>query len=166
MPAESRTEAAVRPFADTSNVQHSWPLVALDWRLTTPCSPMPLSFAPSTGCIVSARAAPPPRSNAPPTSTARKPIERMDPPWSLEDPASRRLIAAPFRGAYQSLKSRTAATVGTAYQGASRVQFLTATHPIAPELRRLGGESGEPMTGHAQTETNALFVAFLSDHRR
>jgi len=36
-------------------------------------------------------------------------------------------------------------TIGRACQVASRVQFLTATHPIDPEARRLGWESGEPI---------------------
>jgi maltose O-acetyltransferase len=37
-------------------------------------------------------------------------------------------------------------TIGAACQGASRVQFITATHPIDPEPRRLGWESGEPIS--------------------
>ena len=36
-------------------------------------------------------------------------------------------------------------TIGAACQVATRVQFLTATHPIDPEPRRLGWESGEPI---------------------
>ena len=38
-----------------------------------------------------------------------------------------------------------AVTIGTACQIATRVQFLTATHPIDPEPRRRGWESGEPI---------------------
>ena len=38
-----------------------------------------------------------------------------------------------------------AITIGAACQVATRVQFLTATHPIDPEPRRLGWESGEPI---------------------
>ena len=38
-----------------------------------------------------------------------------------------------------------AITIGAACQVATRVQFLTATHPIHPEPRRLGWESGEPI---------------------
>jgi maltose O-acetyltransferase len=37
-------------------------------------------------------------------------------------------------------------TIGSACQIATRVQFLTATHPIDPEPRRIGWESGEPIT--------------------
>jgi maltose O-acetyltransferase len=36
--------------------------------------------------------------------------------------------------------------IGAACQIASRVQLLTATHPVAPEARRLGWESGTPIT--------------------
>jgi maltose O-acetyltransferase len=36
-------------------------------------------------------------------------------------------------------------TIGAACQVATRVQLLTATHPIDPEPRRLGWESGEPI---------------------
>jgi maltose O-acetyltransferase len=36
-------------------------------------------------------------------------------------------------------------TIGEDCQIASRVQLLTATHPIDPEARRLGWESGEPI---------------------
>ncbi len=36
-------------------------------------------------------------------------------------------------------------TIGSACQIATRVQFLTATHPIDPEPRRNGWESGEPI---------------------
>jgi maltose O-acetyltransferase len=36
-------------------------------------------------------------------------------------------------------------TIGAACQIATRVQFLTATHPVDPEPRRLGWESGEPI---------------------
>ena len=38
-----------------------------------------------------------------------------------------------------------AISIGAACQVATRVQFLTATHPIDPEPRRLGWESGEPI---------------------
>jgi maltose O-acetyltransferase len=37
-------------------------------------------------------------------------------------------------------------TIGSACQIATRVQFLTPTHPIHPEPRRIGWESGEPIT--------------------
>lgn len=36
-------------------------------------------------------------------------------------------------------------TIGSACQIATRVQFLTATHPIDPEARRMGWESAEPI---------------------
>ena len=36
--------------------------------------------------------------------------------------------------------------IGTACQIATRVQLLTATHPIDPEPRRVGWEYGEPIT--------------------
>jgi maltose O-acetyltransferase len=36
-------------------------------------------------------------------------------------------------------------TIGTACQLATRVQLLTATHPIDPEPRRIGWESAEPI---------------------
>lgn len=36
-------------------------------------------------------------------------------------------------------------TIGSACQIATRVQFLTATHPIDPEPRRTGWECGEPI---------------------
>jgi maltose O-acetyltransferase len=37
-------------------------------------------------------------------------------------------------------------TIGAACQVATRVQFLTPTHPIDPEPRRIGWESAEPIT--------------------
>lgn len=37
-------------------------------------------------------------------------------------------------------------TIGAACQIASRVQLLTATHPVDPGPRRMGWESGEPVT--------------------
>ena len=37
-------------------------------------------------------------------------------------------------------------TIGAACQIATRVQLLTATHPVDPEPRRLGWEYGEPIT--------------------
>jgi maltose O-acetyltransferase len=37
-------------------------------------------------------------------------------------------------------------TIGAACQIATRVQLLTATHPIDPEPRRIGWESGAPIT--------------------
>ena len=37
-------------------------------------------------------------------------------------------------------------TIGAACQVATCVQFLTATHPVDPEPRRLGWESAEPIT--------------------
>jgi maltose O-acetyltransferase len=37
-------------------------------------------------------------------------------------------------------------TIGAACQIATRVQLLTATHPIDPEPRRVGWESAEPIT--------------------
>ena len=37
-------------------------------------------------------------------------------------------------------------TIGAACQIATRVQLLTATHPIDPEPRRLGWESADPIT--------------------
>jgi maltose O-acetyltransferase len=36
-------------------------------------------------------------------------------------------------------------TIGAACQLATRIQLLTATHPIDPEPRRVGWESGEPI---------------------
>jgi maltose O-acetyltransferase len=36
-------------------------------------------------------------------------------------------------------------TIGSACQIATRVQFLTATHPVDPEPRRIGWESAEPI---------------------
>ena len=36
-------------------------------------------------------------------------------------------------------------TIGVACQVASRVQFITATHPLDPEPRRIGWESAEPI---------------------
>ena len=41
---------------------------------------------------------------------------------------------------------RRADPIGAACQLATRVQLLTATHPIDPEPRRLGWESAEPIT--------------------
>ena len=37
-------------------------------------------------------------------------------------------------------------TIGAACQIATRVQLLTATHPLDPEPRRLGWEYGDPIT--------------------
>jgi maltose O-acetyltransferase len=39
-----------------------------------------------------------------------------------------------------------AITIGAACQIATRVQFLTATHPVDPEPRRIGWESAAPIT--------------------
>jgi maltose O-acetyltransferase len=39
-----------------------------------------------------------------------------------------------------------AITIGAACQIATNVQFLTATHPVDPEPRRLGWESAEPIS--------------------
>jgi len=36
-------------------------------------------------------------------------------------------------------------TIGVACQVASRVQFITATHPLDPEPRRIGWESAKPI---------------------
>src|SRR5262245_54871969 len=44
-------DEAVALVVGRSNVQQSLPCLALTWMLTTPCSPMPESFAPSSGCI-------------------------------------------------------------------------------------------------------------------
>ena len=69
-------------------------------------------------------------------------------------------IRAPFRceyGTRVSIGARTfmnydclmldvaPITIGSACQIATRVQFLTATHPVDPEPRRIGWESGEPI---------------------
>jgi len=69
-------------------------------------------------------------------------------------------IRAPFRceyGTRVSIGDRTflnydclmldvaPVTIGAACQIATRVQFLTATHPVDPEPRRIGWESGEPI---------------------
>jgi maltose O-acetyltransferase len=69
-------------------------------------------------------------------------------------------IRAPFRceyGTRVSIGARTfinydcllldvaAITIGSACQIATRVQLLTATHPVDPEPRRIGWESGEPI---------------------
>jgi hypothetical protein len=40
-------------------------------------------------------------------------------------------------------------TIGTACQIATRVQLLTATHPIDPEPRRIGWEHAEPISAAA-----------------
>ena len=37
-------------------------------------------------------------------------------------------------------------TIGAACQVASRVQFITATHPIDPHVRRIGWETAKPIT--------------------
>ena len=72
-------------------------------------------------------------------------------------------VRAPFRceyGTRVSIGARTflnydclmldvaPVTIGSACQIAPRVQFLTATHPIDPEPRRIGWEKGEPITLH------------------
>jgi maltose O-acetyltransferase len=69
-------------------------------------------------------------------------------------------VRAPFRceyGTRVSIGARTflnydcimldeaAITIGSACQIATRVQFLTATHPIDAEPRQIGWESGEPI---------------------
>jgi len=69
-------------------------------------------------------------------------------------------IRAPFRceyGTRVSIGDRTflnydclmldvaPVTIGAACQIATRVQFLTATHPVDPQPRRTGWESGEPI---------------------
>ena len=41
----------------------------------------------------------------------------------------------------------TPITIGAYCQLATRVQLLTATHPIDPEPRRIGWEYGQPITG-------------------
>src|SRR5579871_939801 len=83
MPALSRIEAEVIPSAMTSNVQQSWPFIASDWKLATPCSPMPASFAPSTGCMVAAPAVPAPSAAAASAPTSN-PFPYTGPPWSNE----------------------------------------------------------------------------------
>jgi maltose O-acetyltransferase len=71
------------------------------------------------------------------------------------------VVRPPFRcdyGRYISIGARTFVNydcvlldvapirIGEACQLATRVQVLTATHPIDPEARRLGWESAEPIT--------------------
>jgi maltose O-acetyltransferase len=71
------------------------------------------------------------------------------------------VVRPPFRcdyGRYISIGARTFVNydcvmldvapihIGMACQLATRVQLLTATHPIDPEPRRLGWESAEPIT--------------------
>ena len=71
------------------------------------------------------------------------------------------VVRPPFRcdyGRYISIGTRTFVNydcvmldvapirIGAACQLATRVQLLTATHPVDPEPRRLGWESAEPIT--------------------
>jgi maltose O-acetyltransferase len=67
------------------------------------------------------------------------------PPFHLEY-GSRVSIGAGTFFNYDCLMLDVAAvTVGADCQVASRVQFITATHPIDPEPRRIGWESAKPI---------------------
>jgi maltose O-acetyltransferase len=79
----------------------------------------------------------------------------------IGDLGERVVIRPPFRceyGSRVSIGARTfmnydclmldvaPITIGAACQLATRVQLLTATHPVDPEPRRIGWESGEPIS--------------------
>src|SRR5438093_13644001 len=105
MPAESRIDAPVTPLVLSENVQQSRPFAAIDWKLTIPCSPMPASRAPRTGCIVSARAVPAPIAAAAARATTRAFVCIGPPRAELSSRASPRPVAVPFRSSYKPLKS-------------------------------------------------------------
>src|SRR6266487_6942846 len=110
MPAESRIDAPVTPLVLSENVQQSRPFAAIDWKLTMPCSPMPASRAPRTGCIVSARAVPAPIAAA--AARATRGFVCIGPPrgeWSSR--ASPPPVAARFRSSYKALKSTVRAAL-------------------------------------------------------
>ena len=67
------------------------------------------------------------------------------PPFHLEYGTRVRIGAGTFFN-YDCLMLDVApVTIGAACQVASRVQFITATHPIDPEPRRIGWESAQPI---------------------
>src|SRR5438093_4385009 len=104
MPAESRIDAAVTPFVLSEKVQQRRPFAAIDWKLTIPCSPMPASRAPRTGCIV-ARAVPAPIAAAAARATTRAFVCIEPPRAELSSRASPRPVAVPFRSSYKPLNS-------------------------------------------------------------
>jgi maltose O-acetyltransferase len=68
------------------------------------------------------------------------------PPFHLEYGTRVRIGAGTFFN-YDCLMLDVApVTIGAACQVASRVQFITATHPIDPKPRRIGWESAKPIT--------------------
>src|SRR5690242_18504547 len=107
MPALSRIEALVTPSVLTSNVQQSCPFDAFDWKLTTPCSPIPASLAASTGCIVAAPAVAAP--STPAAATPARPNLRncifVTSFVGTPSGGSRPLLAVWLQGAYAELKS-------------------------------------------------------------
>jgi len=95
------------------------------------------------------------RYNAAPESDRDRILREL-----LAHVADRVVVRPPFRceyGTRVSIGSRTflnydclmldvaPVTIGADCQVATRVQFLTATHPLDPEARRLRWESGEPI---------------------
>jgi maltose O-acetyltransferase len=67
------------------------------------------------------------------------------PPFHLEYGTRVRIGARTFMN-YDCLMLDVApVTIGASCQVASRVQFITATHPIDPEPRRIGWESAKPI---------------------
>src|SRR5690349_10481650 len=70
---------------------------------------------------------------------------RVRPPFHLEY-GNRVSIGAGTFFNYDCLMLDVApVTIGAACQVATRVQFITATHPIDPEPRRIGWESAKPI---------------------
>jgi maltose O-acetyltransferase len=68
------------------------------------------------------------------------------PPFRCEYGTPIRIGAGTFINYDCVMLDVVAITIGAACQIATRVQFLTATHPIDPEPRRIGWESAEPIT--------------------
>src|SRR3954447_24878764 len=67
------------------------------------------------------------------------------PPFQLEYGTRVRIGARTFFNYGCLMLDVAPVTIGAACQVASRVQFVPATHPIAPEPRRLGWESAKPI---------------------
>jgi maltose O-acetyltransferase len=67
------------------------------------------------------------------------------PPFRCEYGTRLRIGAGTFVNYDCLILDVASVTVGAACQIATRVQLLTATHPIHPKPRRIGWESGEPI---------------------
>src|SRR5438093_1789240 len=142
MPAESRIDAPVTPLVLSEKVQQSRPLAAIDWKLTMPCSPMPASRAPRTGCIVSARAVPAPIAAAAARATTRGFVCIGPPREELSPRASPPPVAARCRSSYKTLKSAMRAALADDERGLDQREVRERLREVAE--RAAGHGSGHP----------------------